>query len=53
MMTERKIVERFWKDDYFILKETKGAMCPSPDDVYFQFVKEAKIPHLSLESFKV
>ena len=52
-MDEKIKVDRFWKDNYVVLPDTKGRTCPSPEEVYGEFKRDTGTLNITLEKFKV
>ena len=53
IMSDKLSVSQFWEKNYSILQETKGYQCPSPHEVYSEFIKVTGLKHIDLDGFKV
>ena len=47
------IVSKFWEENYSIEKEIKDLKCPTPEEVYSDFIQTTSLTDIDLDRFKV
>ncbi|XP_028418405.1 uncharacterized protein LOC114543745 [Dendronephthya gigantea] len=52
-MDDRLKVSRFWEENFSIIQQTKDVQCPTPEEVYSDFILQTGLTHIDLDNFKV